>query len=92
MNKNIETDENDLKRTSSNPENPLSKDKELSPVPISFMDIEEYIKIWQNLFFLEAKAQIMKAKFLEVFNGFLMRFYENFNVFFLRKKNKRLII
>ena len=64
MNKNIETDENELKRSASQQES--IKDKELSSVPITFMDIEEYIKIWQNLFFLEAKAQITKAKFLEV--------------------------
>lgn len=65
MNKNLESDENALKKDILLQEN--LKDKELFPVPITFMDIEEYIKIWQNLFFLEAKAQIMKAKFLEVF-------------------------
>ena len=73
VNKNLETDENELKKSISTTEN-IAKEKELSPVPISFMDIEEYIKIWQNLFFLEAKAQIMKAKFLEVFKYFFLFF------------------
>ena len=68
VNKNMETDENEIKRHASQLENQKEKE-ELSPVPIAFMDIEEYIKIWQNLFFLEAKAQIMKAKFLEVFSN-----------------------
>lgn len=63
INKNPETDENELKRHSS--QNEIAS-KELVPIPNSFMDMEEYIKIWQTLFFLEAKAQIMKAKFLEV--------------------------
>lgn len=70
VNKNLETDENELKKSISSTAENIAKEKELSPIPISFMDIEEYLKIWQNLFFLEAKAQIMKAKFLEVKNHF----------------------
>lgn len=41
-------------------------DRDLYAIPMSFYDAKEYIKIWQSLFFLEAKAQILKAKILEV--------------------------
>lgn len=68
MNKNPETDENDLKKHSSQQISENSN-KELVSIPNNFMDLEEYIRIWQALFFLEAKAQIMKAKFLEVLNN-----------------------
>lgn len=44
----------------------INRDEDLCKVPNAFTDMKEYIKIWQSLFFLEAKAQIVKAKFLEV--------------------------
>ena len=40
--------------------------REISIDDFTNVDMKEYIKIWQSLFFLEAKAQIVKAKFLEV--------------------------
>jgi hypothetical protein len=60
-----ETDENAEKIDEKNLK--INNDEDLCKVPNSFTDIKEYIKIWQSLFYLEAKAQIVKAKFLEVY-------------------------
>ena len=43
-----------------------NQDKDLVNIPLNFENYEEYIKIWQNLFYLEVKAQIMKSRYLEV--------------------------
>lgn len=83
FNKNIETDENQLLKS----QPAEKKDLNLAPVPVSFMDIDEYTKIWQNLFFLEAKAQILKAKFLEV-----IMFCLNLSCKVCSKKSQRPII
>ena len=35
-------------------------------IPLQFDSYDEYIKVWEKLFFIEARAQILKARYNEV--------------------------
>ena len=43
-----------------------AKVNDLSEIPLSFENPEEYIRIWKSLFYVETKAQIKKAEKIEV--------------------------
>jgi hypothetical protein len=43
-----------------------AKVKGYHSVPLNFEDNDEYVDIWEPLFFLEAKAQIKKGELTEV--------------------------
>lgn len=40
--------------------------EELPEVPLTFENVDDYIRVWQSLFFVEAKAQIKKEELVEV--------------------------
>lgn len=63
------------------------EDLDLCPIPIVFSDTKEYIRIWENLFYQEAKAQIIRSRKEEVkislLSKILFYFFLNINAFFL---------
>ena len=62
---------NDFNEDIVNPEidpekGPVTTTDQLQTVPANFDDTNEYLKIWEPLFFLEANAQIKKGEKAEV--------------------------
>lgn len=43
-----------------------TKPSDLQEIPLTFDNPEEYMRIWRNLFYVEAKAQIERSEQVEV--------------------------
>ena len=53
------------KELDENTEEP-AKPSEVQEVPLTFDSPEEYMRVWRNLFYVEAKAQIERSEEVEV--------------------------
>lgn len=56
----------DLNEAEADDDDNLKLKNDLKEIPLEFDNGEEYTKAWEQLFFIECKAQILKAKASEV--------------------------